>query len=159
MNHLFTVPAPRVDTDERFTPAWVFAALGETFDLDVAAPIEGGDHVPAVARWTREDDGRAQPWHGFVWCNPPFSEATVWADRFIAHGNGLFLGPVANAAWAQRLAQAADRWMFLRDFAFDHPSHSGRRSSMPLVLAALGERAAAAIDRSGIAGVILRRAS
>ena len=145
---LFVVPPDRVDSDERFTPRWLFEALGETFDLDPASPVEGGDCVPTAKRYTRLEDGLAQPWEGFVWVNPPFSESTAWAEKFKAHGQGVWLGPVANARWFVELTGVADRVWLMRDFAFDHPTHAGRRSSMPLGMVALGPRAAAAIDRA-----------
>jgi DNA N-6-adenine-methyltransferase (Dam) len=145
---LFTVPVQGTDSDERFTPKWLFDALAVTFDLDVAAPIEGGDFVPTLRRYTRNDDGLAQPWHGFVWCNPPFSHSTAWAEQFIDHANGLWLGPVANSAWMTSMAQAADRLWLMRDFAFHHPTHAGKRSSMPLAMVAIGARAVTAIDHA-----------
>jgi hypothetical protein len=145
---LFPSPPERIDSDERFTPRWLFDALGETFDLDPASPVEGGDHVPAECKYTRHDDGLTLPWLGFVWCNPPFSNATPWAERFRAHGNGLWLGPVANARWFIDLSAAANRIWLMRDFAFDHPTHAGKRSSMPLGMVAMGPRAAYAIDRA-----------
>lgn len=159
---LFIAPVQRNDPDERFTPKWVFDALGETFDLDVAAPVEGGDVVPALRRFTRNDDGLAQPWEGFVWCNPPFSNATPWADKFRAHGNGVFLGPVANGRWMNQMAQASWSLWLMRDFPFIHPTHAGKRSSMPLAMVAIGERADVALRRAARAcgpgvGVLLER--
>lgn len=148
---LFSTPIARQETDERFTPRWMFDALGERFDLDPASPIEYETDVPADAVFTRDDDGLVQPWHGFVWLNPPFSNATPWADRFIAHGCGLFLGPIANAAWAQRMLRSAGATWLLRDFAFNHPTHAGKRSSMPLMLCAFGDRAVAAARRAALA--------
>lgn len=35
------------ESDEWYTPRYVFDALGVTFDLDVAAPRLGPRHVPA----------------------------------------------------------------------------------------------------------------
>jgi hypothetical protein len=159
---LFGTPVAETASDERFTPPWIFHALGEIFDLDPAAPVEGGDHVPTAARFTRADDGLAQPWHGFVWLNCPWSNATPWADRFREHGAGIWLGPVANARWFTDLANAARRLWLMRDFPFLHPTHMGRRSSMPLGMIALGDRAAAAVDRAGAlvgptGGVVLTR--
>ena len=52
------------------TPAYVFDALGESFDLDVAAPRNGGLHVPARAQLWK--DSLELPWSGYVWMNPPF---------------------------------------------------------------------------------------
>lgn len=145
---LFNAPIERTETDERYTPKWVFDALGEKFDLDPASPVDGVTKVPALRRFTREDDGLAQPWEGFVWCNPPFSNTTPWAERMMRHDNGLFLGPFANARWTQQmLGQAHATWL-MRDFAFDHPTHAGKRSSMPLALYAMGERAAVALARA-----------
>ena len=84
---LFSAPVQARETDERYTPAWIFEALGERFDLDPASPPLGVSRVPTDAVWTKDDDGLTKPWHGFVWCNPPFSNSTAWADRFLQHAN------------------------------------------------------------------------
>lgn len=143
----------RLDRNERFTPAWVFDGLGLTFDLDPASPIGGGDHVPARRRYTLNEDGLAQPWDGLVWLNPPFSAGTAWGDRFRAHGCGVFLGPVANARWWINLARVADAIWHCRDFAFDHPTHAGRRSSMPLAFVAMGDVAVEGLGRLAGSGL------
>lgn len=108
--------------------------------------------MTAVRKLTRNDDGLAQPWHGLVWLNPPFSEATPWANRFREHGRGLFLGPIANARWWNELASVADRLWLCRDFAFTHPDHAGRRSSMPLAFIALGADAVDGLTRLALSG-------
>jgi hypothetical protein len=50
----------------------------------------------------------------------------------------------------------------MRDFAFNHPTHAGKRSSMPLAMYAKGERAEAAIKRASMlvpdAGVLVQHA-
>ena len=140
------------DSDERFTPQWVFDGLGLMFDLDPASPVGGGDCVPARHKFTRLEDGLRQPWEGLLWLNPPFSEATSWADRFRHHGYGIFLGPVANARWWLELIRKADLIWHCRDFAFSHPTHAGRRSSMPLALVAYGLPAVAALERLACSG-------
>lgn len=150
---LFVVPVQGLESDERYTPQWVFDALGVEFDLDPCSPVDGGDCVPARKRYTRLDDGLAQPWDGFVWVNPPFSNATAFADRFREHGEGVFLGVVANARWAQDMLAAADLVWFCRDFPFTHSTHSGKRSSMPLMFCALGSRGEAALRRLALSGV------
>lgn len=149
---LFTVPVQGRETDERFTPRWVFDGLGLTFDLDPASPVEGGDCVPARRKLTREDDGLAHDWEGLVWLNPPFSAATPWADKFRTHGNGVFLGPIANSRWWTDLAREAHCLWLCRDFAFDHPEHAGRRSSMPLAFAAMGLPSALALQSLAMSG-------
>lgn len=148
METLFGHAVDRTDSDERFTPAWVFRALGVQFDLDVAHPEDAVTNVPCVSFYTRQDDGLTSPWHGLVWCNPPFSNATPWADRMIEHGRGLLLGPFANAAWSQRMLQACASVWLMRDFPFEHPTHAGKRSSMPLAMYALGAVADAALRRA-----------
>ena len=50
-------------SDDWYTPPFIFAALGLTFDLDPCSP--GPDHwVPARRVFTRADDGLAQAWGG-----------------------------------------------------------------------------------------------
>lgn len=160
---LFAAPIQSRETDERYTPAWIFEALGETFDLDPASPPPGISQVPTAAVWTKEDDGLTRPWHGFVWCNPPFSLATPWADRFIAHGSGIWLGPVANSDWHVRMTRSSDAMMLLRDLAFISPTHAGKRSSMPLSMHGFGSRAVTALrrfaGRQPAAGVLLERSA
>ena len=146
---LFSGHAPQsLEADERDTPAWVFDGLGLTFDLDPASPGEGqGDCVPARVKLTLTDDGLTQPWHGLVWLNPPFSNVTAWGRRFIEHSNGVFLGPIANGKWAHEMMVAADLLWLCRDFAFTHPTHAGRRSSMPLFFASFGRVATQGLQR------------
>lgn len=81
-------------SDDWYTPAYVFDALGVRFDLDVAAPVEGPRYVPAD-RWHWER-GLEANWNGFVWMNPPFghqSTKEAWLAKFIAHRNGIALMP------------------------------------------------------------------
>lgn len=159
---LFSLPVQETETDERFTPRWVFEALNERFDLDPASPVGIDTFVPAARYLTREDDGLSADWGGsFVWLNPPFSNSTPWARRFIANRNGVWLGPVANAAWFDAMLRSADVVWMMRDFAFVHPSHAGKRSSMPLAMCGMGARAVAAIRRAALgrpeAGVLVVR--
>ncbi len=162
---LFTGHPPQsLDKDERYTPAWVFEGLGLTFNMDPASPGHGcGDCVPASYKFTKADDGLSIDWRGLVWLNPPYSNASVWARKFIDHGNGVFLGPIANAAWVHEMLSTADVLWLCRDFAFTHPTHKGKRPSMPLFFASFGEIATAGLRRlAGSArhdGVLLERAA
>ena len=161
---LFARHAPQgQDSDERYTPRWVFDGLGLQFDLDPASPgYRKGDCVPALVKIDKAENGLSIDWRGLVWLNPPFSDATVWADRFREHGNGVFLGPVANARWTIDLIRAADVVWFCRDFAFTHPTHAGKRSSMPLFMAAMGFEARVGLTRlagtTSHSGVLLEKA-
>ena len=149
---LFSVPVQGRETDERYTPQWVFDGLGLTFDLDPASPVGGGDFVPALRKLTRQDDGLSRTWRGLVWLNPPFSNATPWADKFREHEDGVFLGPIANARWWIDLVRDADLVWLCRDFAFVHPEHAGRRSSMPLCFVAYGEEGVQGLDNLATSG-------
>lgn len=99
--------------DAWYTPKWVFDGLAVTFDLDVASPPGGVPWVPARQHFTEDDDGLAHPWHGVVWCNPPYSAPTDWCRRFAEHPDMALLiradlstgGPLtalraADALWA-----------------------------------------------------------
>lgn len=99
------------ETDEWYTPRYIFDALGETFDLDVACPIEGGPrHVPAADWFT--SDALSREWHGFVWMNPPFGHQKIkrlWLSKFFGHGNGIALVPDRTSApWFQEYGPQAD---------------------------------------------------
>ena len=151
---LFVAPAQGRDSDERYTPSWIFAGLGLTFDTDPASPGHGqGDCVPATTKLTVTDNGLECEWVGRVWLNPPFSNSSAWADKFRSHSNGVFLGPVANARWTLELMEASDLVWLCRDFAFTHPTHAGKRSSMPLFMAAMGPDCATALERLARSGV------
>jgi hypothetical protein len=150
---LFTHPVQVAHTDERYTPKWIFDGLGETFDLDPASPGDGLDFVPALRRYTKDDDGLARDWDGFVWLNPPYSNSSPWVEKFVSHGDGIFLGPLANGKWVQTLVKASSVVWLCRDLRFVSPFHSGRHASMPLLMVGIGVRAEAAIVRLAELGV------
>lgn len=104
----------RQGSDECFTPAWVFDAMGLRFDLDVAAPLGGPLHVPADAYYTVAEDGLTQPWRGIVWCNPPFSHLRPWVERWAAHPTGVLLATYAPEVYATPIMmEAADVVAFI----------------------------------------------
>lgn len=109
---LFGLPTDSVamTSDDCYTPKWVFDAMAVQFDLDVAAPPGGPWHVPAQRYFTAEDDGLAQDWHGKVWCNPPYSNYTPWADRFRKHDGGMAIMGILlpEVRWFPTVMQSAD---------------------------------------------------
>lgn len=108
---LFALPSDsfKITSDDCYTPRWVFDAMGLRFDLDVAAPPGGPWHVPADRYYTAEDDGLTSPWDGLVWCNPPYSQFEVWADKWIAHDRGVLLGyQLPQVRWTRKVFAAAD---------------------------------------------------
>ena len=100
---LFPMPQTSGTSDDYWTPAWLFDALGIEFDLDVACPPDGPPHTPAKHWYTQETNGLASPWHGRVWMNPPFSSTNDWAYRFMEHANGICLVPMGKTKWFAKL--------------------------------------------------------
>lgn len=88
------------------TPEWVYSELGH-IDLDPCAGI--GTNI-GKTNWLIQDgeNGLERDWFGFVYCNPPFSQKELWAEKMIAHGNGILILPERGSApWFGPLAQAA----------------------------------------------------
>ncbi|QZP37097.1 phage N-6-adenine-methyltransferase [Halobaculum magnesiiphilum] len=73
------------ETDEWSTPPEFVRPLAEAvggFDLDAAA---GAERSPiADEAFTEDDDGLAQPWHGDVWLNPPYSAMDEWTPKVVS---------------------------------------------------------------------------
>ncbi len=102
-------------SEDWWTPAYIFDALGCVFDLDVAAPVSGPLHVPC-RRWLSAGALEGE-WTGFVFMNPPFGGRNglePWLDKFFAHGNGIALTPDRTSApWWQKAAKQADAILFI----------------------------------------------
>jgi len=144
-------------SDDWWTPKYIFDALGETFDLDVSAPIEGPLHVPCLG-WLY-DRGLERAWNGFVWMNPPFGGRNglkPWLDKFLQHGNGIALVPDRTSApWWQEMARKADALLFIGGkVRFIRPDGStGDSPSTGTVLVAAGDRGVGALvgaDKAGL---------
>ena len=90
-------------TDEWYTPAYIFEAMGVEFDFDPCPP--GGRN------------GLVTPWSGFVWMNPPFGARNgivPWLEKFFAHGDGVALVPDRTSApWWQQFVPQADLVLFV----------------------------------------------
>ena len=145
-------------SDEWFTPRFVFDALGTAFDLDVAAPVNGGDHVPAALRYCRR--GLTEEWFGFVWMNPPFggrNSLAPWMARFFAHGNGIALTPDRTSApWFQQAWRRADMVLFTRKIRFLRPDGTeGKSPSNGTALWAAGERGCRCLIRAADDGLCI----
>jgi len=103
------------ETDEWYTPKYIFDALGVEFDLDVASPQNGPRHVPAK-NWFWENS-LEKKWFGFVWMNPPFGhqkQKRLWLNKFFEHGNGIALLPDRTSApWFQEFVPNSDAQLWV----------------------------------------------
>lgn len=150
---LFAAPQTQQTSDDHYTPAWVFERMGLEFDLDVCSPPGGVPWVPAARHLTMEDDGLTTPWEGRVWMNPPYSKATAWVTKFIAHRNGVCLVPHAKSAWHITLLATADATAEPERY-FDF---TGGSIPYPVFFAAFGAECVEAIGRLGVVRKVARR--
>lgn len=153
------------ESDEWYTPKYIFDALALRFDLDVAAPVGGPRYVPADRWLTPVDDGLRAAWYGLVWMNPPFGHMRhkrEWLGRFFAHGNGVALLPDRTSApWFQEFAPRADAicWVAPK-IKFERPDGTrGKSPGTGTALFAAGQAAAAALDRCNLGMITGRRMS
>jgi hypothetical protein len=143
------------ESDEQYTPRWIFEALNVEFDLDVCAPEGGVDWIPAKRHYSLKDDALAQEWDGFVWMNPPYSEGRVWHEKFAAHGNGICLIPMAKSLWFQELWNKPNisLLMIKPNVKFELPSGKTNQIFMPVILAAIGSKGYQALVDSNLGRV------
>lgn len=146
-------------SDEWYTPKYVFDALGCWFDLDVAGPGLK-THVPTGRCITHSSLER--PWFGFVWMNPPFGGRNgliPWLDKFFEHGNGIALTPDRTSApWWQEAARRADAVLFVSPkIKFERPDGSlGKQPGTGTTLFACGDHAVLSLRRAdGTLGKVL----
>jgi len=145
-------------TDEWYTPAYVFEAMGLRFDLDVSHPEV---KIPATEWCAALITSRSldRPWFGTVWMNPPFggrNGIAPWLAKFFDHGNGVALVPDRTSApWWQTYAPKTDRLLFVaRKIRFLRPDGTeGASPAQGTVLMAKGAAAVAALERAEAAGL------
>lgn len=134
----------RGKNDEWLTPPEIIESVGP-FDLDPCAPVVR-PWSTAAEHFTVEDDGLSLPWHGFVWCNPPFSQAAAWLERMADHRHGIAL----IAARTETRSFFANVWgraegvLFLRGRPHFHYVDGQRapfNSGAPICLIAYGAEA------------------
>lgn len=148
------------ETDEWYTPAYIFEALGEQFDLDVASPPRGPLHVPAPLWYS--SGSLESPWIGFVWMNPPFGHQSTkrrWLRKFFDHGDGIALLPDRTSApWWQEFAPLASAVLFVSPkVKFIRPDGTvGEQPGTGTTLLAAGERGHAALLRARSLGAVFR---
>jgi len=147
------------ETDEWYTPAYLFDALGVSFNLDVACPPEGPRHVPADNFFS--ENALERDWFGMVWMNPPFghqSSKRKWLAKFFEHGCGIALLPDRTSApWWQEYAPRADAVLFVAPkIKFERPDGSlGESPGTGTTLFALGQPAVSALLRCNLGAVFI----
>lgn len=142
-----------LNKDEQFTPQWMFDRMGIVFDLDVAAPIGGAPYVPARRYYTKDDDGLAQAWEGFVFMNPPYSKPKLWVEKFIAHNNGIALLPFAKSAWLKDIWERSSAMTFIYDAKFELLNGKKNSIFMPVTLCGMGDKAKEVICNANLGRV------
>lgn len=148
------------ESDEWYTPAYIFDALGTAFDLDVACPPEGPKHVPA--RTFYSENSLEREWEGFIWMNPPFghqSTKRLWLRKFFDHGNGIALLPDRTSApWWQEFAPLANAVLFVSPkVKFERPDGSvGQQPGTGTTLFACGQTATEALIRASSLGQVFQ---
>jgi hypothetical protein len=144
-------------SNEWYTPKHIADALGCVYDLDVAAPVDGPQHIRAL-RWI-STDSLVMDWAGFIWMNAPFegrNGLVPWLDKFFAHGDGVALTPDRTSApWWQAAAARSDLVLFIAGKPrFVRPDGTeGKSPSNGISLLAAGERGVAALHRAAASGL------
>lgn len=144
-------------TDEWYTPSYIFEALGEHYDLDVAHPPTGTSCPHADNLFA--GGSLESRWFGFVWMNPPFGARNglrPWLAKFFDHGDGIALTPDRTSApWFHEAWSRADAVLFVREkIKFIRPDGSlGKQPGTGTALWAAGDRAVAALHRAAGSGL------
>lgn len=144
--------------DEWLTPPHILQALGQ-FDLDPCAPHASRRPWDTASKhYSIEDNGLAQPWHGRVWCNPPYGlEAAKWLARLADHGNGIALifARTETRMFFDHVWPKADALLFIEGrLHFHHVdgTRAAANSGAPSVLVAYGSNNADVLQSCGISG-------
>lgn len=132
-------PVPSdAQSNEYATPRWLTRKIAETlptegdrFDLDPASGAEDEPH--AHETYTQADDGLETPWHGWVWCNPPWSSPSndgrmkeAWLARAVEQskrdavdGIMMLLPDDVSTGWFQEYVTTADYVTFTGRMKFE----------------------------------------
>ena len=143
------------ETDEWYTPPFIFDGLNLEFDLDPCSPGQG-HWVPAKRVYTKQDDGLRQVWKGSVFMNPPFGGRNghvPWLCKFLDHANGIaILRAYTSSAWwhsymhhAQAILFPNGKTKFIRA-----NGEVGKSPGHGIVLIAMGDKNVEGLLKSGL---------
>jgi len=150
----------RAMKDEWLTPPGIVSALGE-FDLDPCSPVDR-PWPTAKQHYTISDDGLALPWHGRVFCNPPYGlEAANWLNKLAGHGNGIALifARTETQMFFDHVWSKADALLFFKGRLYFHHvdgSRAAANAGAPSVLVAYGKSNADCLAGSEIVGQLVK---
>lgn len=65
--------------------------------------------IHALTRYCLPDDGLTLPWHGRVYCNPPYSDPGPWVQRCLRHAQQTTIG-LPNESIACIIADPSTKW-------------------------------------------------
>lgn len=143
--------------DEWLTPPHIWKALGH-FDIDPCSPILPPWKIADV-NFNINDDGLAQKWGGFVWCNPPYGKETAkWLARMKAHNNGIALiFARTDTRMFHDYVFNADAILFIKGRLsfYDVRGNKGGTAGAPSCLVAYGLEAVERLKNSDIAGKLV----
>jgi len=131
------------------TPKYITEALGP-FDLDPCAGLD--TFIANINLWDGNgEDGLTSEWSGFVWCNPPFSQKEIWAEKMLKHDNGIMVLPERGSApWFGPLSEKLGRYFVMgKKINFIGGPSSNNLGS---VLFPFGDLAVERIEKSGLPG-------
>ena len=149
----------KMDKDEWLTPPEILNALGD-FDLDPCAPIVRPWEM-AKRHYTIDDLGLTKPWHGRVWCNPPYGSQTgIWLQRLADHGNGIALifARTETEMFFSQVWRRADALLFIEGrlyFYHVDGKKAEANSGAPSVLIAYGKENKARLREANIKGAYI----
>ena len=143
------------ESDEWYTPKFIFDGLNLKFDLDVASPSHS-HWTPSEKFFTKKEDGLIQEWSGLVFMNPPFggrNGQVPWLEKFIEHGNGIaIVAARTSARWFQDLIPRCDSILFPNGKTkFIKPDGSlGKSPGTGVVIIAMGDTSNNALRNSNL---------
>jgi hypothetical protein len=146
-------------TEVWLTPPHVIKSLGE-FDLDPCASLDRPWDT-AKNHYTIEDDGLIMPWHGRVWCNPPYGpKMGPFLDKLSQHAGGgvaLIFARTETKAFFDFVWNRADAILFLKGrLKFHKPDGSqGGTAGSPSVLIAYGQENVDALSNCKLEGKLI----
>lgn len=151
----------KAQTDEWLTPPEILKDLGP-FDLDPAAPIPSRRPWPmAKQHYDVTMDGLSLPWHGFVWCNPPYGQKTkFFLEKMAEHRNGIALtfARTETKMFYEHVWPAADAVFFFHGrlhFYYVNGTRAKGNCGGPSMLIAYGQQAVQRLQNSTLDGTFV----